>query len=146
MLAHHCRRRASITPSLSRRFVFVGFSLPVKTTSRMILVISMHVWKHQSLFETVHVNVIFGSMFWLTPWYPDTLFRPLGYERLYLPLYKVAGTCTPFHIQEDDLQNTCKCKLIVTMQYISKGKYFFFTQQSQTVDFYFPVLNFRCER
>ena len=27
--------------------------------------------------------------------------RPLGYERLYLPLYKVADT--PFHIQRGDL-------------------------------------------
>ena len=27
-------------------------------------------------------------------------FRPLGYERVYLPLHKVADT--PFHIQGDD--------------------------------------------
>ena len=27
--------------------------------------------------------------------------RPLGYERVYLPLYKVADT--PFHIQRDDI-------------------------------------------
>ena len=27
--------------------------------------------------------------------------RPLGYERVYLPLYKVADT--PFHIQRDDV-------------------------------------------
>ena len=28
------------------------------------------------------------------------LFRPFGYERVYLPLYKVADT--PFHIQGSD--------------------------------------------
>ena len=28
---------------------------------------------------------------------------PLGYEMLYLPLYKLADTCTPFHIQGDDI-------------------------------------------
>ena len=28
------------------------------------------------------------------------LWRPFGYERVYLPLYKVANT--PFHTQEDD--------------------------------------------
>ena len=31
----------------------------------------------------------------------DLLYRPLGYERVYLPLYKVADT--PFHIQGDDI-------------------------------------------
>ena len=29
------------------------------------------------------------------------LFGPVGYERVYLPLYKVADT--PFHIQGDDI-------------------------------------------
>ena len=29
------------------------------------------------------------------------IYRPLGYERVYLPLYKVADT--PFHIQGDDI-------------------------------------------
>ena len=29
------------------------------------------------------------------------IFRPLGYERVYLPLYEVADT--PFHIQGNDL-------------------------------------------
>ena len=28
-------------------------------------------------------------------------YRPFGYERVYLPLYKVADT--PFHIQGDDI-------------------------------------------
>ena len=31
------------------------------------------------------------------------IFRPLGYERVYLPLCKVADT--PFHSQGDDLSN-----------------------------------------
>ena len=31
----------------------------------------------------------------------ESSYRPLGYERVYLPLYKVADT--PFHIQGDEL-------------------------------------------
>ena len=32
-----------------------------------------------------------------------TISNPFGYERVYLPLHKVADT--PFHMQEDDLKN-----------------------------------------
>ena len=32
--------------------------------------------------------------------YMEGLYTHLGYERVYLPLYKVADT--PFHIQDDD--------------------------------------------
>ena len=39
-----------------------------------------------------------------TQWYVKCLtFRPLGYERVYLPLCNVADT--PFHIQGDELYN-----------------------------------------
>ena len=34
-------------------------------------------------------------------WEKSITFRPLGYERVFLPLYKVADA--PFHIQSDDL-------------------------------------------
>ena len=37
--------------------------------------------------------------------------RPIGYERVHLPLYKVADA--PFHIQEDDV-----CGLMQTEQHI----------------------------
>ena len=37
------------------------------------------------------------------------IYRPLGYERVYLPLYKVADT--PFHIQGDDILLTDKAKV-----------------------------------
>ena len=33
------------------------------------------------------------------------IYRPLGYERVYLPLYKVADT--PFHIQGDEMLYKC---------------------------------------
>ena len=36
--------------------------------------------------------------------------RPLGYERVYLPLHKVADT--PFHIQGDVLSSGGQCHLI----------------------------------
>ena len=39
----------------------------------------------------------------------SAIFRPLGYERVYLPLYKVADT--PFHIQVDDLSWPPFCQI-----------------------------------
>ena len=40
------------------------------------------------------------------------ILRPLGYERVYLPLYKVADT--PFYIQRDDLLSSNSCRHDVT--------------------------------
>ena len=42
------------------------------------------------------------SFYLFTSTNPNTdIYPPLGYERVYLPLYKV--TVTPFHIQGDDI-------------------------------------------
>ena len=44
--------------------------------------------------------------------FSTVIFRPLGYERVYLPLCKVADT--PFHIQGDDL-SSIMCSLCVVL-------------------------------
>ena len=48
--------------------------------------------------------------------------RPFGYEKVYLPLCKVADT--PFHIQEDELLGNvshCKPHAIVNKSYLMVG-------------------------
>ena len=70
--------------------------------------------KKSLIFRTshdLHTNVSLSyydcislTTLWITIiFYVDDLsiYRPLGYERVYLPLYKEADT--PFHIQGDDI-------------------------------------------
>ena len=63
--------------------------LPVKRERRNFIS-DMHVQNIRNTGKTDKlINGAFGTL------------RPLGYERVYLPLYRVADT--PFHIQGDDL-------------------------------------------
>ena len=50
-----------------------------------------------------------------------TIFRPLGYERVYLPLYKVADT--PFHIQGDDLLWAVDEGFSISFMYLTRRAY-----------------------
>ena len=57
--------------------------------------------------EELRMQILF-CLYYFTPAEREA-YRPLGYERVYLPLYKVADT--PFHIQRDDIMLTLRLYL-----------------------------------